>query len=77
MTPTAKRYVPPGALTLAETARRLNLKYISHVHNLHNAGEIQAWRLGRSWWVVESSVVTYLEKTKGEQGHGSGDSAWR
>lgn len=57
---TAKRYTPGGAIMLAETARRLGLKYSSQVHALRMAGEIQAWRLGRAWWVVESSVQTYL-----------------
>jgi hypothetical protein len=71
MTMATKRYVPPGAITLAETARRLGLKYISRVHDLRTGGDIQAWRVGRQWWVVESSVQTYLEKQKNE-----GVTAW-
>ncbi len=74
MTTATKRYTPPGTITLQETARRLGLKYSSQVHNLRNAGDIQAFRLGRNWWVVESSVTTYQEKQKNEgvTTHGTG-----
>ncbi len=68
MTTATKRYTPPGTITLQETARRLGLKYSSQIHSLRNAGDIQAFRLGRNWWVIESSVATYLKKRGQENG---------
>src|SRR5579884_4020673 len=70
MTTTTKQYVPEGAIPLNEAKRRLGLAGVAQVHALRDDGEIQAFRLGSTWWVVESSVETYLEKMKGE-GSGS------
>jgi len=67
MTTTTKQYVPEGAIPLNEAKRRLGLAGVAQVHALRDDGEIQAWRIGSTWWVVESSVTTYLEKMKGRE----------
>lgn len=59
---------PPGTLSLAEAMRRLGLRHSNDLHRLRDRGDIQVYRIGATWCVVERSVESYKQQQEQVQG---------
>lgn len=55
-----------GTLTVLEVAQLLKIGE-NRVRELANAGELPAFRVGRSWGFIESQMMEWLEQLVAEQ----------